>query len=142
MDENANASKLNDALEEMWDSLTDEQREKAKQCKTMDELMQLAGRMGVELPDELLDNVAGGYIRQYTTATDGNLQLHITYDYVDDKTGEVYKTLYANQGNPEQIAKQLSAEKQRKVSAEFIDDEQWARLKSTGSINARKSGCG
>lgn len=60
MDENKNANELNEALKGMWDSLTDEQREKAKACKTMDELTLLAGGMGVELPDELLDAVAGG----------------------------------------------------------------------------------
>ena len=35
---------------------------KAKQCRTPDELTALAGREGIELPDELLDAVAGGYI--------------------------------------------------------------------------------
>ena len=51
---------LNDMLKSIYDSLTDEQKEKAKQCKTMDELMLLAGEWGVELPDEVLDAVAGG----------------------------------------------------------------------------------
>ena len=53
--------KLNDVLKGIYESLTDEQKEKAKKCKTMDELMKLAGEWGVELPDELLDNVNGGY---------------------------------------------------------------------------------
>ena len=61
MDENKIASELNEALAGMWDSLTDEQKEKAKQCQSMDELTALAGSMGVELPDELLDSVAGGF---------------------------------------------------------------------------------
>ncbi len=74
MDENNNASKLNETLKGLWDSLTEEQKEKAKACKTMDELTALAGSMGVELPDEMrlienagmllnddeLDKVAGG----------------------------------------------------------------------------------
>ncbi len=60
MDENKSASELNEALKGMWDSLTDEQREKAKACKSMDELTALAGKLGVELPDETLDKVAGG----------------------------------------------------------------------------------
>ena len=60
MNENKNASELNKALEGLWDSLTDEQKEKAKACKSMDELTALAGQMGVEMPDELLDSVAGG----------------------------------------------------------------------------------
>ncbi len=61
MDENKIASELNEALAGMWDSLTDEQKEKAKQCQSMDELTALAGSMGVELPDELLNSVAGGF---------------------------------------------------------------------------------
>ncbi|MBR4442398.1 MAG: hypothetical protein IKS52_03920 [Clostridia bacterium] len=53
--------KLQGVLKEIFDSLTDEQKEKAKQCRTMDELMELAGKEGIELPDEALDQVAGGY---------------------------------------------------------------------------------
>ena len=59
MDENS-TSELNRALEAMWESLTDEQREKAKECRSMDELLALAGRAGVELPDEMLEAAAGG----------------------------------------------------------------------------------
>lgn len=66
MDENKSASELNEALKGMWDSLTDEQKEKAKQCQSMDELMALAGKLGVEIPDELLDSVAGGVIVKYS----------------------------------------------------------------------------
>ena len=52
--------KLNAALKGIYDSLTDEQKEKAKNCKTMDELTALAAKEGVELPDEVLETVAGG----------------------------------------------------------------------------------
>ncbi len=52
--------KLNELLVNVWDSLTDEQKEKAKECKTADELLKLAGEEGIELPDELLDTAAGG----------------------------------------------------------------------------------
>ena len=52
--------KLNAALKGIYDSLTDEQKEKAKACKTMDELAALAAKEGIELPDEALDTVAGG----------------------------------------------------------------------------------
>ena len=62
MDENKNIDpKLNAALKGIWESLTDEQKEKAKQCKTMDELTAFAGKEGIELSDEVLDAVAGGY---------------------------------------------------------------------------------
>ncbi len=62
MNESKNTDpKLTEALKGIWDSLTDEQKGKVKQCKTMDELMMLAGKDGIELPDEALDKVAGGY---------------------------------------------------------------------------------
>ncbi len=54
--------KLNETLKGMWDSLTDEQKEMAKTCRTTEELTAFAGREGIELPDEVLDAVAGGYV--------------------------------------------------------------------------------
>ena len=52
--------KLKTLLDELWDSLTDEQKEKAKACKTADEFIKLAGEEAIELPDEMLEAVAGG----------------------------------------------------------------------------------
>ncbi len=52
--------KLNATLEELWDSLTDEQKEKARACKSLDELMKLAGEEKIELPDDMLKAVSGG----------------------------------------------------------------------------------
>ncbi len=52
--------KLKAALKGVYDSLSDELKEKAKQCKTMDELTALAAKEGIELPDEALDAVSGG----------------------------------------------------------------------------------
>ena len=51
---------LKAAMEGFIDNLTDEQKEKAKACKSDDELMKLAGEWGTELPDEVLDAVVGG----------------------------------------------------------------------------------
>ena len=56
--------KLNELLAGVWDSLTDEQKAKAKECKTADELIALAAEEGIELPDEVFDAVAGGYLFQ------------------------------------------------------------------------------
>ena len=53
--------KMEKALEKFFANLTDEQKEKAKECKTMEELMAFAGKEGLELPDEFLESVAGGY---------------------------------------------------------------------------------
>ncbi len=52
--------KLNATLKGIYDSLTDEQKAKAKACKSMDELTALAAKEGMELPDEALEGVAGG----------------------------------------------------------------------------------
>ncbi len=51
--------KLNAALKGIYDNLSDEQKEKAKACKTTEELTALAAKEGIELPDEVLDAVAG-----------------------------------------------------------------------------------
>ncbi len=52
--------KLNATLEELWDSLTDEQKEKARACKTVEELAELAGEEKIELPDDILEAVSFG----------------------------------------------------------------------------------
>ena len=68
MDENKTLDpKLAEALKGIWESLTDEQKEKAKACKTPDELTAFAGREGVELPDDELDKVSGGVNEQMRT---------------------------------------------------------------------------
>lgn len=43
-----------------FNDLTEEQKAKAKECKTPEELMALAQQEGVELSDEQLEAVAGG----------------------------------------------------------------------------------
>ena len=53
---------LNEALKGIYDSLTAEQKEKFKSCKTTDELVKLAASEGIELPDEVLNAVAGGVV--------------------------------------------------------------------------------
>ena len=52
--------KLKDMLRIVYDSLTDEQKKKANACKNLKELTACLGGMGVALPDEVLDAVAGG----------------------------------------------------------------------------------
>ena len=52
---------LNKALEELMGSLTDEQKEKARTCETRKELLELIDGWGVELPEAVLDEIAGGY---------------------------------------------------------------------------------
>ena len=54
--------KIKATLKSVYDNLTDEQKEKAKACKTYDELMEFAGKEGIELPDDLAEAVSGGKI--------------------------------------------------------------------------------
>ena len=44
----------------IFDNLTDEQKEKVKACKTADEFKAFVEKEGIELTDEMLDEVAGG----------------------------------------------------------------------------------
>ena len=55
--------KLEETMKDIFEKLTDEQKEKAKACKNMDEFMKLAGEWGIELPDELVTGVAGGQVK-------------------------------------------------------------------------------
>ena len=57
MEEN---KKTDEVLKEIYASLTDEQKKKAKKCKTLDDFLAFAEKEGVELPDEVLDDIAGG----------------------------------------------------------------------------------
>ena len=76
-------SKVLQAIKGVYDSLTDEQKEKAKACKTNDELLKLAGEEGIELPDEVMDAVAGGYIYFHKDNAP-----NIGWEIIDDTTGK------------------------------------------------------
>ena len=54
--------KLNELLNKALASLTGEQKAKAKACRTAKELIDYLSAEGVELPDEVLDKVAGGIV--------------------------------------------------------------------------------
>lgn len=77
---------LSQALSELWDSLTDEQKEKARACTSFDELMECVGEEGIELPLEVLEGVVGGYT-YYDQSTH-------TYEIIDDETGDVVEGGY------------------------------------------------
>ena len=61
-----NETKMTELFKDVWDSLTDEQKKKAAECKNADELLAFAGSEGIELPDELVDAVSGGALVQIT----------------------------------------------------------------------------
>ena len=52
--------KLSEVLKDIFDSLTGEQKQKMLACQTPEELTELLNGLGVALPDEALDMVAGG----------------------------------------------------------------------------------
>ena len=66
----------------IYENMTEEQKEKAKACKTMGEFMELAEKEGIELPDEMVDAVAGGYV--YFDGWSAK-----QYEVIDDNTGDV-----------------------------------------------------
>ena len=52
---------MNQIPEEFRDQVTPELLEQAKQCETQEEAIALLTENGIEIPDEALENVAGGY---------------------------------------------------------------------------------
>ncbi len=52
--------KMESIIKSIFESMNDEQRAKAKNFRTVDELIDFLGDEGIELPDELLDGVGGG----------------------------------------------------------------------------------
>ncbi len=48
------------SLERLFEQLSDEQKEKFRNCKNMDEVMKLANEENFELSEEQLDFLAGG----------------------------------------------------------------------------------
>ena len=48
------------SLENFYESLTDEQRQQARECKTPEEMLALSKKWGVQLSDEELDSISGG----------------------------------------------------------------------------------
>ena len=49
-----------DALKDVYEKLSDEQKIKADACKSADEFLKLLGEWDIELPDEFVEQVAGG----------------------------------------------------------------------------------
>ncbi len=62
--------KLNELLNKALASLTEEQKKKAKTCRTAKELLDFLAEAGIELPDEALDKVSGGKDDPSTTLTE------------------------------------------------------------------------
>ena len=51
------------ALEDIYGSLTDEQKQMVKECKTPEDMLALTKKLGYQLSDEELDAISGGGVR-------------------------------------------------------------------------------
>ena len=72
--------KMKEKLKGIYENLSDELKEKAKACKSMDEIMELAGQEDIELPDEVLGAVSGG---SSTCLDCCDCPEHVPYCYLD-----------------------------------------------------------
>ena len=79
--------KMKEAMKNIIDKLSAEQREKAMACENLDEFMKLAGEWGLELPDEIVEAVSGGYI--YKVYPD-------MWKVINDYCGSVMCTVYSD----------------------------------------------
>ena len=50
-----------DKYKELYNGLSDDLKKKAMECRTAEELMSLAKTEGIELTDEQLDAISGGF---------------------------------------------------------------------------------
>ena len=102
--------KLFALLRNTFHTMTDEQKEKVKACKDLNELITLLGEMGVELPDELLDAVAGGVIYR--------LHEHI-YRNGQEIIGRVLGYLVANDEDDDDAVEVTSEDYAHRVADQF-----------------------
>ena len=117
--------KLKKELLEIYDSLSDEQKEKVKECKTMEEVSAFAAKEGIELPDEMLDEIAGGYVF-YDVYT-------YKYRIINDKTGDLLDTV-SGSGNEESAKKRA---RELGQSDKMISSDEWIKLEEKN----RKKSC-
>jgi len=76
-------------IEDYIKDLAPELQDKARACKNMDELMELAGEEGVELSDEALANVAGGCGTSTCHHTGYNGTVNAAEKVSDDGAGNI-----------------------------------------------------
>ena len=90
-------------LKGIWENLTDEQKEKVKACRSMDELTALAGEERIELPDELLNASAGGYYKKVPKSFDA-------WNIYDDKTDQCIGGVYGTWKDAKAMCRQLGVD--------------------------------
>ncbi|MBR4204494.1 MAG: hypothetical protein IKQ92_03360 [Clostridia bacterium] len=123
-------TKLAETLKSVWSSLTDEQKAKAAECKTMDELLKVAGEECIELPDEVLEAAAGGYIYRSFEKRGNDTERRWWWQVIDDKTGDVLGTY-----SPDLTREEMrEIAKQHGQSTTELPDSCLELLRTTGSI--------
>ena len=84
-----------------YEDLTPEQQEKARACKTSDELRGLALENGIELSDEQIDKISGGWKDgcSYSEPTECPICGGTDFYEIDKNTGYTKKTVCRKCGN-------------------------------------------
>lgn len=130
-----NNEELNAALIKIWDSLTEEQKDKAVKCKTSGEVLEFAGAEGIELPDEVMKAVSGGYL--FNEQGSGGI------DVIDDKTYEVLEKITFNNSAVDHWEAARQAADRHGVSRErIIGWDELNRRRDEYERNKKKGGCG
>lgn len=78
--------------EELLKGLTEEQIAKARECKSEEELLELARKEGVKLTEEQLESISGGCgqpPKQYTCPDCGGQRIQISHKDVKSEDVEV-----------------------------------------------------
>ena len=122
---------LKATIDELWDSLTDEQKAKAAACETMEELLAFAGEEKIELPDELID-VAGGYIFYNEQTSD--------YEVVNDRDGSVMAAFNEKNYGGNFVRAKAAAILKAQELGQSTAGIQWYQLQSLRTPN-ESSGC-
>ena len=122
---------LSTILDQLWNSLTDEQKAKARACTSMEELLTLAGEEKIELPDELLD-AAGGYVFLNEDTMD--------YEVINDTDGSVMAYIKSADYGNDYDAAEAAAKAKAKELGQTTEGVLWVKIRRLRGLGGL-SGC-
>ena len=122
---------LKTTLTQLWDSLTDEQKDKARACASMEELLALAGEEKIELPDELMD-AAGGYVFLNEDTMD--------YEVINDTDGSVMAYIKSEDFNNDYNAAEAAAMAKAEELGQSPEGVVWVKIRRLRGLGGL-SGC-
>ena len=110
---------IEEMLREVYGSLTEEQKKQVMDCSDPDHLLELAAEWGIELPDEVLKAVSGGYLY-----SDTDFETHTRYWQVVDENdkGRIVSGPYYD------LTKAESEARSRHLSTDTIGYHQLKKL--------------